>query len=137
MKKILKGIANHFKRAQYVYVCAIITAVIISLGIFRFPNFLGRFVEGCRDIGLSFAYAFCDFFDIKDGVLPSVNNLPDFDFLNAQTWFYSLFNAEVTPGINNPTTFIPSKWEVFVEKWELYWQAFAMKRFFTYTYITL
>lgn len=135
MGKVFKAIYNHLKRAQYAYICAIITLGIISLGIFRFPNFLGRLVESGKDFGLSIAYAFCDLFDVKDGVMPTVNTLPDFDFLNVKKWFYSLFYADVEVDVTNPTTFLPSKWEEFVFVWGKYWKAFATKKvFFKYLY---
>ena len=133
MRKFFLAIKNHFKKAQYVYICVFITVYILSLGITNFPSFLGRLVESCKDFGLSIAYAFCDLFNIENNISPTVNVYPNYNFLNVRNWVYSLFKIETTPTISNPTTFIPSEWEMFKVNWGIYWKRFATKRvFFSY-----
>ena len=135
--RVLKVIKNHFLKAQYIYVYAVITAIFVYLGIFRFPTFLGRLVESCIDFGTSCASVFCYAFDIE-GYVPTVNNLPNYSFLNLRDLVLSLFKVENAPSISNPTTFIPSEIGAFWRKWDLYWQAFAKKVvFFRYIYHVL
>ena len=114
------------------------TAVILFLGVFKFQNCIGRLVESCKDFGISVAYAFCDLLDLDFEITPTVNNYPNYDYLNLKTWFYSLFKPSETPSVNNPSVFIPSEWESFKIKWALYWQAFATRKaFYKYLYYVI
>ena len=122
MRTLLRRIGGHFREKQFHYVCMIITFGLLALGIFRFPNAIGRLVESCRDFGLSIAYVFCDWFDIEAEITPTVNNYPDYSFLNVQEWLYSLFNQSSMPSTPSPT--LPLDWDLFKEKWVAYWQAF-------------
>ena len=127
-----------FNKYQYHIVCAILTCAILSLGFFKFPNFLGRFVESCKDLAHSFVYAFCDLFELKSNILPTVNNYPDYTYLNLKSWLYSLLPTTTKPDIVGPSAFIPSKWESFKLKWALYWQEFISKRaLFKYLYYVI
>lgn len=80
-----------------------------------FPNALGRLLEGFRDIGTSFAYFLMEtvnntskwflggLFHIDHGIVATVNELPQY----------------------SGTTSLPLEWEIFVEKWNAYWTAWA------------
>lgn len=146
MGKILRAISGHFRSKYLHYVCALITLGLLVLGVFRFPNAIGRLVESCRDFGLSVAYTFCDIFDIETNITATVNDLPDYSFLNLQDllakvkeWVLSLFGSTPVvpeppidtpplPEVPTPPTPdvpLPSKWEIFKENWALYWQAFV------------
>lgn len=122
MKTLLQRIGGHFREKQFYYACTIITLGLLALGLFRFPNAIGRLVESCRDFGLSIAYMFCEWFDIEAEITPTVNNYPDYSFLNMKTWFFSLFNQSSMPSTPSPT--LPLDWDLFKEKWVAYWQAF-------------
>ena len=122
MRTLLRRIGGHFREKQFYYVCTIITLGLLALGLFRFPNAIGRLVESCRDFGLSIAYVFCDWFHIEAEITPTVNNYPDYSFLNVQEWLYSLFNQSFTPSA--PSLALPFDWDLFKEKWSAYWQAF-------------
>ena len=73
------------------YIYGAITVGLLFLGIFRFPNCIGRLIESGRDFGLSIAYAFTDAFDGKTKITPTVNTLPNYSFLNLRNGFYALF----------------------------------------------
>ncbi len=122
MRTLLRRIGGHFREKQFYYVCTIITLGLLALGLFRFPNAIGRLVESCRDFGLSIAYVFCDWFGIEAEITPTVNKYPDYSFLNVQEWLYSLFNQSSAPSAPSPT--LPLEWDLFKEKWSAYWQAF-------------
>ena len=122
MRTLLRRIGGHFRKKQFYYVCTIITLGLLALGRFCFPNAIGRLVESCRDFGLSIAYVFCDWFHIEAETPPTVNNYPDYSFLNVQEWLYSLFNQSFTPSA--PSLALPFDWDLFKEKWSAYWQAF-------------
>ena len=128
--RVFKAIKNHLKKAQYIYICAFISLVVIFLGLFRFPNFLGRLVESCKDFGLSVAYAFCDLFDIENEIVPTVNDFADYSFLNVSDWLWNKFKIKNPLNISNPTTSFPVEISLFLEKRDLYWQAFVTKKVF-------
>ena len=103
-KKIIISIGVHIRDKHMYYVCAFITLGILTLGIFRFPNAIGRIVEACRDLGTSIVYAFCDIFEIEGNIPPTVNATPNYEYLNLQTafdqvknWVLSLFGQ--TPSV--------------------------------------
>lgn len=100
------------------YIYGLITIGLLLLGLFRFPNCIGRLVESCRDLGLSVAFAVCDTFEIEHAITPTVNTLPDYTFLNIS----NLFGKN---GNTLPATTLPETWEVFKVKWVVYWQNFA------------
>lgn len=123
MRTFLRRIGGHFREKQYYYVCTVITLGMLALGLFRFPNAIGRLVESCRDFGLSIAYVFCDWFDIEPSFTVTVNDYPNYDFLNVKDWILSWFKKPSTPSA--PSAPIPSDWEIFKMKWSVYWQAFV------------
>ena len=84
MRTLLRRIGGHFREKQFYYVCTIITLGLLALGLFRFPNAIGRLVESCQDFGFSIAYVFCDWFHIEAEITPTVNNYPDYSFLNVK-----------------------------------------------------
>lgn len=160
MKRFFKAIGGHFREKYLHYVCAVITLGLIALGFFRFPNAIGRLVESCRDLGLSVAYTFCELCGIDVEIKATVNDLPDYSYLNlqdlftqAKEWFLSLFgmtpDVPTVPDVPTPTptppavpsvpdVSLPSKWEVFKENWALYWQAFVKpKNLLLYWYYLL
>ena len=137
MKVFLRRIGGHIREKQYTYVCVMITLGLLALGLFRFPNAIGRFIEACRDFGLSIAYVFCDWFDIELNFTVTVNDYPNYSFLNVKEWLLSLFDRSDMPSIpstpgapsapstpSTPSAPIPSDWEVFKMKWSAYWKAF-------------
>lgn len=135
MKTILKKISGHFRENGYYYLYTVLTLGLLALGVFCFPNAIGRLVESGRDLGLSVAYVFCDLFEIEANITPTVNNLPDYSFLNVQEWLQSLFekpSAPPAPSVpsvpSTPPAPLPSDWEIFKEKWSLYWEAFIDTR---------
>ena len=87
MKRFFKAIGGHFREKYLHYVCAVITLGLIALGFFRFPNAIGRLVESCRDLGLSVAYTFCELCGIDVEIKATVNDLPDYSYLNLQDLF--------------------------------------------------
>lgn len=121
MKRFFKAIGGHIRRRNYYYVCTFITLGILALGIFYFPNAVGRLVESCRDFGNAVSYAFCDFFDIQRDVDVTVNYLPDYAFLNVKVWFLRMIGKTSDESLSVPSTFLPMEWETFKIVWSLYW----------------
>ena len=136
MKRLFARLRSHFREKQYYYVCGVITAALLALGFFRFPNAIGRLVEAFRDFGSSLICAFCKLFDIETELSATVNTLPDYSFLNVKEYVYSLFGA--TPkNTYLPSLPFPDTWAEFKAEWVAYWQAFATSRnFFLYLYHT-
>ena len=137
MKEELRKIGGHIRKNHMYYVCALITLALLALGIYQFPNALGRFIESCRDFGTTTAYVFCDIFDIETDMKVTVKDLPDYSFLNVREWLQELFKKPPAPSTapSTPSTPLPSEWEQFKIKWAAYWQTFADKRtFYLYLY---
>lgn len=129
MKKFFRVLGQGFAKYQYHITCTAITLLLLLLWVFCFPNALGRFVEAFRDFGISIAHVFCDTFSIEMDFSITVNELPDYSFLNPKTWFDNAYAPKY------PTLWIPLEWEEFTEKWKVYWQAFIDKRnFLMYLY---
>jgi len=147
VKKILITIGGHIRDKHMYYVCALITLGLLALGIFRFPNAIGRIVEACRDLATSIVYAFCDLFEIETNISPTINNAPDYAYLHLGDLFKQLFgitpepptvpDVPIIPDVPTPAPPIeppapdvplPSKWEVFQENWALYWSAFINEK---------
>ena len=143
MKRLIKIVVGHFREKYLYYVCVLITLGLLALGIFRFPNAVGRLVESFRDFGLSVGYTFCRLFGIEKDIAPMVNELPDYSFLNIKEWLYSCFGDVVTDLPSTPPepsapTIIPSKWDTFKEEWFLYWSTFVRRKcFFSYLNLLL
>lgn len=107
----MKGYCRHI-------ICIAVTLGFIAIGVFMFPNALGRLVESFRDFGLSVAYYYCELFGIEYGFTPTVNQLP-------RATFFSFFgNAET------PTTTIADNWDGFKSDWTAYWNLWANKDHF-------
>ncbi|MBO5027152.1 MAG: hypothetical protein J6C23_02675 [Clostridia bacterium] len=128
MKRAFCAVKRHFENKYPYYVCTIITLCLLAMGIFVFPNAIGRLIESCKDFGYSVGYVFCEIFNIKPEIQPTMNNLPDYSYMNAQTWFFGLFGKS-SPS-KTPSTFIPMEWVQFKAKWVQYWKAFANERYF-------
>ena len=91
-------------RLDYRHVlCLFLTITFCFMTFYYFSGSITRLVESFRDLGLSCAYWFCSVFEI------------DFSF-----------SVTVT-GVSNftPKIFLPETWELFAEKWAMYWQVFA------------
>ena len=101
-------------------VCIGITLGFIVLGVFRFSNALGRLIESLRDVGISFAYYFCELFDFHGVITPTVNDLPEIPFFK---WF-NFSNATL------PNVSVPENWAAFKVKWAQYWKVWADKETF-------
>lgn len=129
MTRIVKAIGKHFREKHPYYICVIITLGLLALGVFRFPNAIGRLVESCRDLGLSVAYAFCDLCGIEAGITPTVNELPDYSFLNLQDLLHSFIQEPSVPS-SRPSTTLPTEWERFKGAWRRYWETFVDKSCF-------
>ena len=108
------------KRIVLHILCGAITAGIILLGIFRFFGSVGRVIESLRDVGISFAYYFCELFDFHDVITPTVNDLPEIPFFK---WFNS-------PNATLPNVSVPENWAAFKVKWAQYWKVWVDKETF-------
>ncbi len=64
------------RRVLYIILTILITLTFIAFGLVIFGNSYIRLMEGCRDLGLSFAHYFCEIFNIKSNISPTVNNKP-------------------------------------------------------------
>ena len=129
MRRVFTAVRRHFSEKYPYYVCTVISLVLLGMGIFRFPNAIGRLVESCKDLGKSVAFAFCEMFDIETGIRPTVHDLPDYSYLNAKDWFYNLIGKRPAGG-KSPSTFIPAEWDDFKAGWVRYWKMFANERYF-------
>lgn len=114
--KTLKKIKINYRHI----ICTGITLCFIAMGVFRFSNALGRLIESLRDVGISFAYYFCELFDFHDVITPTVNDLPEIPFFK---WF-NFSNATL------PNVFVPENWAAFKVKWAQYWKVWADKETF-------
>lgn len=98
-------------------VCIGITLGFIVLGVFRFSNALGRLIESIRDVGTSSAYYFCELFELRLNVTPTVNELPKIPFFGS----FNPSNATL------PNVSMPENWAAFKIKWAQYWKLWANK----------
>lgn len=98
-------------------VCIGITLGFIVLGVFRFSNALGRLIESIRDVGTSSAYYFCELFELRLNVTPTVNELPKIPFFGS----FNPSNATL------PNVSMPENWVAFKIKWAQYWKLWANK----------
>lgn len=98
-------------------VCIGITLGFIVLGVFRFSNALGRLIESIRDVGTSSAYYFCELFELRLNVTPTVNELPKIPFFGS----FNPSNSTL------PTVSMPENWAAFKIKWAQYWKLWANK----------
>lgn len=114
--KTLKKIKINYRHI----ICTGITLCFIAMGVFRFSNALGRLIESLRDVGISFAYYFCELFDFHDVITPTVNDLPEIPFFK---WF-NFSNATL------PNVSVPENWAAFKVKWAQYWKVWADKETF-------
>lgn len=102
MKKIVSAI----KKIDYRhYICVGITIAFILMNIFCFPYTFPRLGEAFRDFGLSFAYQYSYLFHIDNNIAPSVTSLTKMPFTISDRF--------------------PETWELFKEKWDIYWKTFA------------
>lgn len=86
-------------------VCIGITLGFIVLGVFRFSNALGRLIESIRDVGTSSAYYFCELFELRLNVTPTVNELPKIPFFGS----FNPSNATL------PNVSMPENWAAFIQ----------------------
>ncbi len=94
------------------YILAAITAGFAACFL-RFPNALGRVIEGLRDIGTSAAYYFCSLFDIPYSGTVTVNEyakLPFFNFMG-----------------NGQADILPKEFINFKDNWSRYWSIWTTK----------
>lgn len=98
-------------------ICILITFGFMAVGVFRFPNALGRIIESFRDLGLSVAYYFCELFKIPHSITPTVNNLAKIPFFK--------FNIGQSPAL--PSTSLPEKFDGVKSNWSAYWQLWVSK----------
>lgn len=96
-------------------ICIAITLGIVLLGVFAFPNTLGRTVECVRDLGTSIGYFFAELFYIKHDITPTVNELANIPFFD--------FTAPGTPSASS--TSLPDTWAGFQSSWVAYWTLWA------------
>lgn len=113
---------KYLKKYQYSIICFLLSVFFIILGFLRFPNFLGRFFEAHRDIFNSFRYAFNFIFNgfLSDDIV-TVNSMPNSEFLNLKTWAYKILGVKNS---SSNSTLISFNWEIFLDKWKLYWATF-------------
>ena len=107
------------------FICIVITLGFLACAIFAFPSALGRFIEGCRDFGLSVGYYFAKLFGVSHNIAPTVNNLP-------QMPFFSSYGGNTTL----PTVALAADWEQFKANFAAYWQQWANLENFT-AYVNL
>lgn len=107
MRKITRyDLISFFKNLDYRhYICAGITLAFILINIFCFPYTFPRLGEAIRDFGLSIGYHYATAFQIENNIVPSVTALSKMPFTISDR--------------------VPPTWELFKEKWDLYWQTFA------------
>ena len=101
-------------------ICIAITFGFTACGLLLFPNALGRLVESVRDLALSVAYFFAEFFGIPHNISPTVTTLPQ-------------LNISLNISGGKPSTPMPETWSGFQNKWRIYWGQWADKdNFFAY-----
>lgn len=102
----MKKIFNVLKSIDYRhYICATITVAFILINAFVFPYTFPRLGEAFRDFGLSIGYYFAELFQLEHNISPSVTSLSKMPFTLSDK--------------------VPQTWEVFKEKFTLYWQTFS------------
>lgn len=103
------------------WLCIAITFGFFAVGVFVFPNTLGRTVESFRDFGLSIAYFFCELFGINHTITPTVIESASIPFFDFPTSFTS----------STPSTTLPDTWIGFQSSWGVYWRLWATASNFT------
>lgn len=111
--KTLKKIKINYRHI----ICTGITLCFIAMGVFCFSNALGRLIESIRDVGTSSAYYFCELFELRLNVTPTVNELPKIPFFGS----FNPSNATL------PNVSMPENWAAFKIKWAQYWKLWANK----------
>lgn len=94
-------------------ICVAITLGVLALGVFAFPNALGRLVESARDLGLSIGYFFAELFGIEHTITPTVIDLPKIPF-----WDFPVSG-------DAPSAFLPDNWKEFQNSFVAYWRLWA------------
>lgn len=92
-----------------------VTVLTVSTTFLMFPYSIGRLFESLRDLGLSFVYYFCELFEIKNAVVPTVADVQKYPF-----WDW-LENFQIIKS----QALIPFEWDEFVIKWKRYWEIFV------------
>ena len=112
----MKCVLSFFKKIDYRhYICAGITVAFILINIFCFPYTFPRLFEAFRDLGLSIGYHYANVLQLETDIVPTVTALSDMPFTLSDK--------------------VPQTWDVFKEKWHLYWQTFAEEQtFFNYLF---
>lgn len=112
-KKLNMTTVNRCYHFDYRHIiCIIITFGFIACSVVVFPNALDRIVESVRDLGLSFAYYFCELFGINHRIVPTVTTLPSLSII-----------TPIRGG--TPTTSLPDTWTGFKSNWGIYWGKWA------------
>ena len=112
----MKCVLSFFKKIDYRhYICAGITVAFILINIFCFPYTFPRLGEAFRDFGLSIGYHYANVLQLETDIVPTVTALSDMPFTLSDK--------------------VPQTWDIFKEKWHLYWQTFAEEQtFFNYLF---
>lgn len=99
---------KRLRKIDYRYYIATVITVGFAACFLRFPNALGRLIESLRDVGTSFAYYFCNIFEMDCGVPVTVNDFAKIPFFD----FFGHGQAEV----------LPKDFAIFKASWNRYWQ---------------
>ena len=112
----MKCVLSFFKKIDYRhYICVGISVAFILINIFCFPYTFPRLGEAFRDFGLSIGYHYANVLQLETDIVPTVTALSDMPFTLSDK--------------------VPQTWDIFKEKWHLYWQTFAEEQtFFNYLF---
>lgn len=112
----MKCVLSFFKKIDYRhYICAGISVAFILINIFCFPYTFPRLGEAFRDLGLSIGYHYANVLQLETDIVPTVTALSDMPFTLSDK--------------------VPQTWDIFKEKWHLYWKTFAEEQtFFNYLF---
>ena len=123
MKKIeIKEKIKCLKSLDYRhYINFVITLSFLALGVFIFPNSILRVAETVRNLGISFAFYFCELWLDSNPIYPTVMDLPKWEFV---------------PSRFEQLKILPYTWDEFLEVWDRYWEVFFKSETFSeYLYV--
>lgn len=116
-------------------ICIALTLYFVYLLLTTYSDGIFRFIESCRDFGLSVAYYFCELFEIERGFDATVNDYSNISVI--KEIFFPVVDVPSVPTVpiepipsvpvapSNPEVIIPDTYEGFQSKWTLYWQLFV------------